>query len=266
MYDLFNRHIDYLRVSVTDRCNLRCLYCMPEEGVKLLQHNEILSYEEIVEIVKTAVSMGISKVRITGGEPLVRKGIASLVKQLSEIKGLHDLSLTTNAQLLKEMAVSLKEAGMHRVNISLDTIDPEKYRIITRGGELTRALEGILAAVEAGLNPVKINCVIESSPNEENATGVKQWTDKHGLELRFIHRMNLGQGHFSIVEGGEGGNCQSCNRLRLTANGLLKPCLFNNLEFDIRKLGAREAFTAAVNAKPACGTVNNSNQFYNIGG
>lgn len=266
MYDLYNRRINYLRISVTDRCNLRCQYCMPEEGVRLLPHKEILTYEEIVEIVKTGLELGITKVRITGGEPLVRKGIVSLIEQLSQLPKIEDLCLTTNAQLLAEMARDLKRAGLDRVNVSLDTLDEKKYFDITRGGSLTKALDGIMAAMAAGLQPVKINCVVENSANEEDAIGVKQWALARDLQVRYIHRMTLEKGHFSIVEGGDGGNCVQCNRLRLTANGMLKPCLFSNLSFDTRLMGIRQAFEAAVNAKPGCGTVNSKNQFYNIGG
>jgi cyclic pyranopterin phosphate synthase len=156
MYDLYKRNIDYLRISVTDRCNLRCTYCMPPEGIESKQHSDILTYEKIVEIARCAVDKGIKKIRLTGGEPLVRKGIINLVKMLSEIEGLQDLSMTTNGILLKKHAQDLADAGLNRVNVSLDTLDTEEYRSITRGGDLQMVLEGIEMARKVGLNPIKI--------------------------------------------------------------------------------------------------------------
>ena len=266
MYDRFNRHITYLRISVTDRCNLRCRYCMPEEGVQLLSHHDILSFEEIVEVVKTGVSMGIEKVRLTGGEPLVRKGIVDLVREIAAVPGIRDLSMTTNGILLPKYAGQLAEAGLNRVNISLDTVDPERYREITRTGGIAQVFRGIEAAKEAGLEPIKINCVIFKSRNEQDALEVEQFASLHNLNVRFIHQMDLKTGEFSVVEGGEGGNCSVCNRLRLTANGMLKPCLFSELEYDIRELGIKKAYELALENKPRCGSYNKSNKFYNIGG
>ena len=150
MFDRFNRSIDYLRISVTDRCNLRCRYCMPEKGIRLLKHEDILSFDEMAEFTKVAVRKGIKKVRITGGEPLVRKGIVTLVSMISEIDGIKDLSMTTNGILLRNFASDLKKAGLHRVNISLDTIDPVKFSYITRDGKITDVLDGINAAKDAG--------------------------------------------------------------------------------------------------------------------
>ena len=266
MYDRFNRNINYLRISVTDRCNLRCEYCMPAEGVTLLNHNDILSFEEMIEVVKAGVSFGINKVRITGGEPLVRKGIVDFVKMLSEIPEILDLGMTTNGVLLDKYAHQLKEAGLHRINVSLDTIDPEKYRKVTRGGNLSDVLRGIDAALDAGLEPIKINAVIYKSKEEPDAVGVRDFCIEKGLKIRYIHLMELDKGEFSVVEGGDGGDCAVCNRLRLTANGMIKPCLFSNEEYSIRELGPQEAILKAVQKKPACGTVNNIGQFYNIGG
>jgi cyclic pyranopterin phosphate synthase len=266
MYDRFNRKINYLRISVTDRCNLRCRYCMPEEGVKLLPHNDILSFDEITEFTRIAVDKGVNKVRITGGEPLVRKGIVDLVRMIKQIKGISDLSMTTNAVLLSRYAHDLKQAGLDRVNISLDTMDSEKYSYITRGGDINAAINGIDAAVQEGLMPVKINCVIKESHDEPDAVAVTKYADEKGLQIRYIKEMSLSGGKFSIVEGGEGGNCAICNRLRLTANGMVKPCLFNNLEFSVRDLGFEEALRLAVEQKPECGSVNNTSNFYNLGG
>jgi GTP 3',8-cyclase len=266
MFDSFNRHINYLRISVTDRCNLRCTYCMPAEGVPLVQHHDILSFEEIIEIVTVASQLGINKVRITGGEPLVRKGIVELVRQLSGIQGIADLSMTTNGLLLEPFAVSLKEAGLQRVNISLDCVDAVCYREITRGGDLQKVLSGIEAAKKAGLNPIKVNCVIKSTPDEINARGVAGYCSSHGLEIRYIRQMDLDNGEFYTVQGGSGGDCTRCNRLRLTANGMIKPCLFNNLEYNVRGLGVKQALQLALENKPVCGTFSSNREFYNVGG
>ncbi len=266
MLDSYKRDINYLRVSVTDRCNLRCTYCMPAEGVSLMRHEDILSFEEIIDIVKIAVSKGISKVRITGGEPLVRRGIISLIEQISVIPGIIDLSMTTNGIFLEEYAEQLAKAGIQRINISLDTVDPEKYAEITRGGDIKKVIRGIVAAKNAGLNPIKINCVVINSSQEPDALGVKDFCEKNGLQVRFIQLMDLEKGHFSVVDGGTGGDCKVCNRLRLTANGKIKPCLFNDIEFDVRMLGAEKAITEAIKSKPECGTFNKNGRFSNIGG
>ena len=266
MYDSFNRRINYLRVSVTNRCNLRCTYCMPAEGVKMLSHADILTYEEIIEVIQLAVAMGIDKVRITGGEPLVRKGIVDFIGRVAGIPGIKDLGLTTNGILLGEFALALAGAGLHRINISLDTLDPARYWEITRGGDLSAVLRGIEASLKAGLKPVKINCVIQNSSDEPDAAAVREFCLANGLEARFIHQMDLGEGCFTIVENGHGGDCMHCNRLRLTANGRIKPCLFSDLEFDIRTLGIKNAIEAAIGLKPKKGTSNSSDFFHNIGG
>ena len=266
MYDCYNRTIDYLRVSVTDRCNLRCTYCMPAEGVKLLDHKDILSFEEIVEIICVAVDLGITKVRITGGEPLVRKGVISLIEKIASINGIKDFGLTTNGILLPAFATDLAKAGLHRINISLDTLDPEKYSAITRGGDIRKVFDGINAAKRAGLMPVKINCVVRNSSDEPDAQAVREFCLKNDLEARFIHEMSLSDGCFTIVENGHGGDCINCNRLRLTANGMIRPCLFNDIQFSTRELGIREALEKAVGLKPEKGSVNITGSFHNIGG
>lgn len=266
MLDRFNRHINYLRISVTDRCNLRCRYCMPEEGVKLIRHEDILTYDEITAFTRTAVAAGISKVRITGGEPLVRKGVTELVRMLAAIEGITDLSMTTNGTYLADYAMALADSGLMRINVSLDTLDPVKYRDVTRGGELTTVLQGIEAAQKAGLRPVKINCVIKSTPDEADAREVAEYCMREGLEVRFIRQMDLASGTFSVVHGGTGGHCAKCNRLRLTPEGMLRPCLFSDRGFSIRELGAEEALRQAIEAKPERGTANHINGFYNIGG
>jgi GTP 3',8-cyclase len=266
MFDRFDRDLNYLRISVTDRCNLRCIYCMPEEGIKLFRHDEILSYDEIAGFTKTAVANGVTKVRLTGGEPLVRKGVTALVRMIAEIYGVEDLSMTTNGTLLKQYAQELRSAGLQRVNISLDTINPEKFKAVTRTGNINDVFEGIDAAKNAGLLPVKINCVIKESKEESEAVDVARFCKENDLEVRFIRQMDLESGHFSRVDGGTGGNCSLCNRLRLTSNGKLKPCLFSNIEFDIRELGFERAINLAAELKPECGIKNETGSFYNIGG
>jgi len=217
-------------------------------------------------VIKVAVELGIEKVRLTGGEPLVRKDITELVRMIAGVEGITDLAMTTNGMLLEKFARLLKEAGLMRINVSLDSTDPSRFAEITRGGDLNKVLRGIDAALEAGLHPVKLNCVVVHSRYEPDALRVAEYAASKRLEVRFIHQMNLSEGYFTTVEGGEGGNCSICSRLRLTADGLIKPCLFSNIGFDIRKMGVREALMTAVARKPASGTVNQANNFYNIGG
>ncbi len=266
MFDRFNRHIHYLRISVTDRCNLRCRYCMPGEGAEWLHPAEILSFEEILNVVKSATGLGINKIRLTGGEPLVRKDIVTLVGMIAALKDVKDLAMTTNGILLGELAGELKSAGLMRVNVSLDTLDPERFKTLTRGGSIQQVFDGIKAATVAGLDPVKINCVVSGSSDEEDARQVKEFGLLNGLPVRFIRQMDLETGEFGIVDGGEGGNCKICNRLRLTANGMVKPCLFSEQEFSVRELGAERALIAALESKPLKGCVNRVGRFYNIGG
>ncbi|MGB2823689.1 MAG: radical SAM protein [Phycisphaerae bacterium] len=266
MIDRFGRTINYLRVSVTDRCNLRCRYCMPAEGVSLVPHSEILSFEEIEEVARAAVSMGVTKVRLTGGEPLVRRGIAGLVRMLAAIEGVGDLAMSTNGTLLAGLAADLKAAGLMRVNVSLDAVDPGRYAEITRGGDVGEVLAGIAAAEAAGLAPIKLNCVVSESSDEPDARDVARFGRSRGLEVRFIRMMDLVEGRFSVVEGGTGGNCRSCNRLRLTSDGYIRPCLFSDLRFSVRDLGAREAIRRAVAAKPPAGTSCTERLMHGIGG
>lgn len=266
MFDRYKRHINYLRISVTDRCNLRCRYCMPEEGVRLLPHSAILSFDEITLFVREAVRYGVDKVRITGGEPLVRRGIVDLVGMIAGIEGISDISMTTNGTLLPGFAPGLAAAGLQRVNISLDTLDQDRYRLLTRGGSLDEAIAGIDSAIAARLTPVKINCVVRESSREPDAAAVTQFGISRGIEVRYIRQMDLARGEFGVVEGGDGGNCSICNRLRLTADGKLKPCLFDDLQYDIRELGAARAIEMAIDNKPACGSSNFTGEFYNLGG
>lgn len=300
--DRFERVHDYLRISVTDRCNLRCLYCMPEEGVEFDDASNLLSYDQIVEVAEVAASMGISKLRITGGEPLVRPGLDGLIRKLAAIPGIVDISLTTNGMLLAKQAAALKEAGLNRVNISLDTLDPTRFRFIARRGDLKRVIEGIEAAVEAGLAPIKLNCVLLKGINEDEIAAFLKLAYERPMHVRFIEYMPIGhaddnwrahylplsrvmeiaeqQGYLMErrtnikgngpsddwqMEGGQGSFglihpvsdhfCKSCNRLRLTADGSIKPCLYWVDELNVKEaLGDRDAlkqlFYRAMDLKP----------------
>ncbi len=277
--DSFQRPINYLRISVTDRCNLRCVYCMPPQGITLWPHSEILRYEEIEAIVRVAAGLGINKVRLTGGEPLVRSELPNLVGMLSGIEGLDDISLTTNGLLLGQYAAQLKEAGLRRVNISLDSLKRERFHQITRHDRLDDVLAGIEAAQEAGLEPVKINMVVMRGINEDEVLDFARLSIEKGWHVRFIELMPFGMAEsFIFVPCGEiqqrllslgtlepylssQGNgpakyfqfpgtvgtvgfispisdhfCIDCNRLRLTADGKLRPCLLSDEEVDIKKL------------------------------
>ncbi len=266
MLDRFNRKINYLRISVTDRCNLRCRYCMPEKGIRLLHHNDILRFEEIQQVVMVAVTLGIDKIRLTGGEPLLRKDIVELTSMIAAVPGLSDLSMTTNAVLLEKFAAPLARAGLQRVNVSLDTINPQTFKQLTRGGNIQQVFDGIQAAQRAGLHPIKINCVVDGQSGGSDAREVAGYCQDNGLQIRFIQQMDLREGNFGKVTGGTGGDCKQCNRLRLTSDGRIKPCLFSNLAFDIRKLGIQKALEMALSSKPKKGTVNMDNLFHNIGG
>ena len=265
MVDRFGRKINYLRISVTDRCNQRCYYCMPKSGITLINHEDILSYEEIFKITEEFVKMGINKVRLTGGEPLVRRGIISLVKMLSKIEEIKDLSMTTNGVLLSEYAEDLKKNGIDRLNVSLDSINPKTYQKITNTDRLHDVLMGLKIAKEIGFNPIKINCVVKKSSNEKDALEVSKFADKNGFDIRFIRMMDIEKGEFWPVKGGNGGICKNCNRLRLTSDGRLFPCLFSNISFSVKELGVSNAVNLAVNHKPESGKAA-SNKFYALGG
>jgi cyclic pyranopterin phosphate synthase len=305
--DSFQRPINYLRVAVTDRCNLRCVYCMPEEGVPWLQHSNILSYEELLSIIRAGADLGITKIRLTGGEPLVRLGIANFVKMISEIPEINDISMTTNGILLAKFAEDLKAAGLHRVNISLDTLKPERFRKICRGAnegsDINNVLSGIEAARKAGLNPVKINVVVMTGENDDeildfarktideewhvrfielmpftghnghtpaglSAAEIKKRIDPLGKMTPYKHSRGNGPAKYYQLPGAKGTIgfitamsehfCFSCNRLRLTADGKLRPCLMSESMIDLRgpirdgistdKL--KELIQQAVDAKP----------------
>jgi cyclic pyranopterin phosphate synthase len=265
MYDRFDRRIHYLRISVTDLCNLRCVYCMPPEGVPRLRHGDTLSLEEIEELVRVAASLGIDRVRLTGGEPLVRRDILTLVKTIAAVDGIQDYAMTTNGTLLANVAGALRQAGMRRLNVSLDTVDPERYRQLTRGGDVARALAGIEAAMTAGFSPIKLNCVVRASPEEPDARAVGAYARERGLAVQFIRQMDTAAGKFWPVTGGNGGHCARCNRLRVSSNGLVYPCLLSDVSFSVRELGPERALRAAVAGKPVAGR-SSRNAFYAIGG
>lgn len=280
--DSFGRKHDYLRISITDRCNLRCIYCMGPDGIKLLDHKEILSFEEIIKFVKILATYGIKKIRITGGEPLVRKGIEKLIGDLNAIPGIEDISLTTNGQTLAPKLDKLIENGLKRVNISIDSLRPHIYREVTRGGELSKVFESINLALERGLSPVKINVVLMKGINDSEIIDFLKLTVDKPIHVRFIEYMPLdshdklwadryvsldvvkqeakaygfeveevddlignGTADTFRIKGAKGtiglihpvscNFCATCTRLRLTADGNFKPCLYWQEETNIRK-------------------------------
>lgn len=268
MLDKFNRKIDYLRISVTDRCNLRCTYCMPEEGVAAKSHSSILSYEKMVEVAREAIALGVKKIRLTGGEPLVRKGVLSLVEQLKKLPGLNELTLTTNGVLLDTMARPLKKAGIDRLNISLDTLLPEKYTTLTRGSDIRRVLRGIDAVNEAGFENTKINMVVIPGFNDEEVESMGAFCLEKGFSLQRINHYSLFDiksiDHDYAAERPL--KCNLCNRIRLTADGKLKPCLFSNLEIPLDFKNLRGSLIEAIHSKPESGTCNSNRQNWQIGG
>ena len=268
MLDPFERPITYLRIAVTDRCDLRCIYCMPAEGVALKQHAEILSYEQIAAIAREAVALGVTKIRLTGGEPLVRRNIESLVQTIAAIPGLEEVTMTTNGIRLPSLAPALKEAGLGRVNISVDSLDPERYRTITRGGDLEAALRGVDAAVDADLTPVKINMVILPDTPDSDIEAMRAYCEGRGLALQKITQFSLHDrgGLASHVEAERPPKCASCSRLRLTADGVLKPCLFSNGGIPVDFSDIRSSLLHAVAVKPEEGTQCTDRSMVAIGG
>ena len=279
--DSYQRPIDYLRVSITDRCNLRCVYCMPLGGAVKLDHEDILSYEEFLRLIQIAVNMGINKVRLTGGEPLVRKGVIDFCRRLTRITGLQSLSLTTNGVLLEELGQDLYAAGMRRINVSLDTLQREKFLRITRRDEFDRVWRGIQAAERLGFNPVKINVVVMRGINDDEILDLARLSLLHPYHIRFIEFMSINNdslwttsehyfsadeilaklhqvgslepvvvqhtngparhfrwpdapGMIGIISPISHHFCPSCNRIRLTADGKLRNCLFSDQEMDIK--------------------------------
>ena len=279
MEDRFGRNITYLRISVTDLCNLRCKYCMPESGVESLCHSDILSIEEIVEIVKVASKNGIKKIRLTGGEPLVRRGFINLCKQISKIDEIEDIAITTNGVYLKDMADELFENKVRRINFSLDTLIKEKYNDITRRNDFDKTMESLFYAIKKGFK-VKINVVLIGGFNDDEIQDFVNLANDYDLEVRFIELMQIGETanwsknkfvsnkivlekvpelEFDGVSGvakiykikGQKGRiglispiscsfCEDCNRIRLTSDGKLKPCLHSKDEINLKGLSGEE--------------------------
>lgn len=295
LQDTYGREITYLRLSVTELCNLRCRYCMPADGVCKREHSEMLTEEEIVLAVETAAELGVNKLRITGGEPLVKKNIVSICARTAAIPGIRELCLTTNGVLLPELAIPLKEAGVRRLNISLDTLDADKYRYITRIGSLDDALRGIESALDAGFEKIKLNAVLIGGFNDDEIAPLAELTRRYPVDMRFIEMMPMydsgdfkkdafipservlealpelceepqdggvarlyrlpgAQGRIGLISPLSSHFCAACNRIRLTADGKLKPCLHGKAEFSVKGLdreGMREQFRAAMLSKPA---------------
>lgn len=290
MRDTYARNITYLRLSVTDLCNLRCRYCMPEEGVCKKDHSAICSVEELVEITRQAVACGVEKVRLTGGEPLVRRGILEICRGIAAIGGVRELCLTTNGVLLPQLAAPLRQAGVTRLNISLDTLRPDRFAYITRIGRLEDVLRGMEAARDAGFTNTKINVVLMKGFNDDEIEDFVALTRKDPVEVRFIELMPIGQGareqflparavldacpglepaqpngvarRYRLPDG-EGmvgliqpmsrHFCSECNRIRVTADGKLKPCLHSDQELPLRGLAGEElrrAIREGIRAKP----------------
>jgi cyclic pyranopterin phosphate synthase len=264
MRDSCGRDIRYLRISVTDRCNLRCVYCMPPEGVELLGHERILSYEKMALVAAAAARLGFDKVRITGGEPLVRKGVENLVSLLAAIPGLGQIAMTTNGTLLAPVARDLAERGLKSVNVSMDTADPGRFAEITRGGRLSDAREGALAALAAGLR-VKINAVALEG-READLEAVASWAASKGMGFQTIARYRLDQ------EKRDGGSydrpppCSRCDRLRLLADGTLRPCLHGAAGFPVDFSDIEGSIRRAVLAKPPRGATCEDLAVAQIGG
>lgn len=303
--DSYNRKINYLRVSVTDRCNMRCAYCMPPEGIKLIPHQEVLHYGEIREIVKAGAILGIKSIRLTGGEPTIRRDLSRLISMLKEVEGIEEVTLTTNALLLSKLAQEFKDAGLDRVNISLDSLKPERFSEITRGGDLKAVLAGIQAALDADLSPVKLNVVVIPGFNDDEIEDMAGLSIERPLHVRYIEFMPIGDQRLhkekkyiktaELVErlkkrydlsGADKGAgmgpassyrikgakgtigfissisehfCSTCNRLRLSSDGWLRSCLFNEkLAVDMKtplRNGAslddlKELFMKAAGIKP----------------
>jgi len=268
MLDSFDRSITYMRISVTDRCNLRCTYCMPEEGVRLLDHAQILSYEQITDIARAAARLGIEKIRLTGGEPLVRRHLHRLVRSLKAVPGISEVALTTNGLLLPRFAPELREAGLDRINISLDTLDPDRYRHLTRIGSLTEALAGIDAAISAGFQPLKINMVLIPGVNETDVPAMKSFCREKGLVLQRIrhYQLNTAASIRPTYEAERPLPCRSCNRIRLTADGMLKACLFSNEEIRVELNDPERSLREAILSKPPRGNWCDNRQNWQIGG
>ena len=295
MIDRFGRNIHYLRISVTDKCNLRCRYCMPEEGVCKKNHGDMLTEEEIITAVEAAASVGITKIRITGGEPLVKKNIVSICRRIAAVKGIEEVCLTTNGILLPQLGKALKDAGVKRINLSLDTLDPAKYAHITRTGRLEAFYDGLHAAFEAGFEKIKVNAVLIGGFNDNEIESLANLTRQYPLDMRFIELMPIldsdefgeaayvscskvlerlpeaepagqdggvaklyrlpgAKGNIGLISPINAHFCGACNRIRLTADGKLKPCLHRAQEYCLKGMdlaGMQAVMKEAIWNKPA---------------
>ena len=295
MLDSFGRNITYMRVSVTELCNLRCRYCMPEDGVCKKKHEEMLTEDETIDAVRAAASLGITKLRITGGEPLIKKNIVSICRRASQVPGIRETCITTNGTLLPSLALPLREAGVSRVNISLDTLDADKFRYISRCGELTQAVDGIHAALEAGFEKVKINTVLIGGFNDDEIPALAELTRRYPLDVRFIELMPMydsgdfgpeayipytavldklpelspvepdggvaklyklpdAKGSIGLISPISAHFCAACNRIRLTADGKIKPCLHSGDEYSLKGLAYEDMvrqLRSAILSKPS---------------
>jgi len=266
MLDGYDRNIDYLRISVTDRCNLNCFYCMPFGWTEFVDAKQIMNKDEIVQVAKTAIKLGFNKIRLTGGEPLIREDILEIIKSMRALSTDLEICLTTNGILLDEKAVQLKNVGLDRVNISLDAIDESEYKRVTHHGDVKKVIKGIYCAEKAGFETIKINCVVNKSSEESNALDVLDFCNKNGYQVRFIRLMNLAEGKFWKVEGGLGGDCPRCNRIRVSCDGKIFPCLFSDISYDMRELGIENAITKSICNKPEKGSISTQKSFSRIGG
>ena len=295
MTDRLGRNITYLRMSVTDKCNLRCRYCMPEEGVCKRSHFDMLTEDEIITAVEAAASLGITKLRITGGEPLVKKNIVSICRRAAAVEGIREVCLTTNGLLLPQLAKALKEAGVSRLNLSLDTLDEKKYAYITRIGKLEDFLTGLNAALDAGFEKIKINAVLIGGFNDDEIVPLANLTQQCPVDVRFIELMPMydsgdfdetayvpytrvlealpeaepvaqdggvaklyrlpgAKGNIGLISPVSAHFCGDCNRIRLTADGKLKPCLHSADEYSLKELdfdGMKAVLEEAIWNKPA---------------
>lgn len=294
MTDRYGRNISYLRLSVTELCNMRCRYCMPEEGICKKRHEEMLTQEEMVLAVRAAAELGVTKLRVTGGEPLVKPNILDLCRDFSAVSGIRELCLTTNATLLAELAHPLKDAGVSRLNISLDTLNPEKFRYITRIGQLENAMRGLHAALETGYEKIKLNTVLVGGFNDDEIPALADLTRQFPIDLRFIelmpmngnrefgpeaflpcqtvldrlpeleavnpdggvaklYRLPEAKGNIGLISPVSAHFCAECNRIRITADGKLKPCLHSADEISLKGLdytGMLKTIRNAILAKP----------------
>jgi cyclic pyranopterin phosphate synthase len=316
LIDDFGRKVDYLRISITDRCNLRCYYCMPPQGVKLLAHKQLLSYEEIIRVVKVGIKLGIKKVRLTGGEPLVRPKVITLVRMLKNLSAIEDLAITTNGILLNKYGQQLSQAGLDRVNISLDTLKADKFNQITGYDRQEQVLAGIKRALEVGLDPVKINVVLMKGINDDEVFDFINLTKEYPIHVRFIEFMPVGDntvkqskrylgidqlkkkisreeellptqfkegngpayyyqvpnslGTIGFISPMSNHFCGSCNRLRLTATGQLRPCLSSDQEINLKQVlragksdqELTKVFINAINKKPQTHVLNNNDDSF----